>query len=87
MLNIVDAQWKDHLLLYHLKEVSGCADTAEGPVSNTNASLFYLFQAMLDRIDTRRFDTCSTFQVQVRRTGRAQLLEPPARQRRGRSPY
>jgi preprotein translocase subunit SecA len=53
MLNIVDSQWKDHLLvLDHLKEGIGLRGYAQrDPLVEYKRESFDLFQAMLDRID------------------------------------
>jgi preprotein translocase subunit SecA len=53
MLNIVDAQWKDHLLvLDHLKEGIGLRGYAQrDPLVEYKKEAFGLFEAMLDRID------------------------------------
>lgn len=86
MLNIVDAQWKDHLLaLDHLKEGIGLRGYGQkDPLVEYKRESFYLFEAMLDRIyaDTTRY--LFNFQVQVAPTIEQQLLERRRRQRRGR---
>jgi preprotein translocase subunit SecA len=62
MLNIIDAQWKDHLLsLDHLKQGIGLVGYGQkDPLVEYKKQSFDLFQEMLDRIDTTRFDRCST---------------------------
>jgi preprotein translocase subunit SecA len=53
-LNIVDAQWKDHLLaLDHLKEGIGLRGYGQkDPLVEYKKESFSLFEAMLDRIDS-----------------------------------
>ena len=86
MLNIVDAQWKDHLLaLDHLKEGIGLRGYGQkDPLVEYKRESFYLFQAMLDRIDTETIRYLYNFQVQVAAPVEQQLLERRRRQRRGR---
>jgi preprotein translocase subunit SecA len=54
MLNIIDAQWKDHLLgIDHLKQGIGLVGYGQkDPLVEYKKESFELFQAMLDRIDT-----------------------------------
>ncbi len=86
MLNIVDAQWKDHLLaLDHLKEGIGLRGYGQkDPLVEYKRESFYLFNAMLDRIDNDTIRYLFNFQVQVSDTVEHQLLERRRRQRRGR---
>jgi len=86
MLNIVDSQWKDHLLaLDHLKEGIGLRGYGQkDPLVEYKRESFYLFNAMLDRIDTDTVRYLFNFQVQVSDTVEHQLLERRRRQRRGR---
>jgi preprotein translocase subunit SecA len=86
MLNIVDAQWKDHLLaLDHLKEGIGLRGYGQkDPLVEYKRESFYLFQSMLDRIDTETIRYLFNFQVQVTTPVEEQLLERRRRQRRGR---
>src|SRR5258706_2041753 len=86
MLNIVDAQWKDHLLaLDHLKEGIGLRGYGQkDPLVEYKRESFYLFQAMLDRIDTETIRYLFNFQEQVTAPVEEQLLERRRRQRRGR---
>jgi preprotein translocase subunit SecA len=86
MLNIVDAQWKDHLLaLDHLKEGIGLRGYGQkDPLVEYKRESFYLFQNMLDRIDTETIRYLFNFQVQVTAPVEQQLLERRRRQRRGR---
>ncbi|HEX8472663.1 MAG TPA: preprotein translocase subunit SecA [Pyrinomonadaceae bacterium] len=65
MLNIIDAQWKDHLLaIDHLKQGIGLVGYGQkDPLVEYKKESFDLFQAMLDRIDT--FTIRSLFNLQV----------------------
>jgi preprotein translocase subunit SecA len=65
MLNIIDAQWKDHLLaLDHLKQGIGLVGYGQkDPLVEYKKESFDLFQAMLDRIDT--FTIRALFNLQV----------------------
>ena len=65
MLNIIDAQWKDHLLaLDHLKQGIGLVGYGQkDPLVEYKKESFDLFQAMLDRIDTNTIR--SLFHLQV----------------------
>ncbi|HKQ04471.1 MAG TPA: preprotein translocase subunit SecA [Blastocatellia bacterium] len=86
MLNIVDAQWKDHLLaLDHLKEGIHLRGYGQkDPLVEYKRESFGLFQAMLNRIDTETVRYLFNFQVQVTAPVEQQLLERRRRQRRGR---
>jgi preprotein translocase subunit SecA len=86
MLNIVDTQWKDHLLaLDHLKEGIHLRGYAQkDPLVEYKRESFGLFQAMLERIDTDTVRYLFNFQVQVSAPVEQQLLERRRRQRRGR---
>jgi preprotein translocase subunit SecA len=86
MLNIVDAQWKDHLLaLDHLKEGIHLRGYGQkDPLVEYKRESFGLFQAMLSRIDTDTVRYLFNFQVQVTAPVEQQLLERRRRQRRGR---
>ena len=86
MLNIVDAQWKDHLLaLDHLKEGIGLRGYGQkDPLVEYKRESYYMFDAMLDRIDTETIRYLCNFQVQVTAPVEQQLLERRRRQRRGR---
>jgi preprotein translocase subunit SecA len=86
MLNIVDSQWKDHLLaLDHLKEGIHLRGYAQkDPLVEYKRESFGLFQAMLDRIDTDTVRYLFNFQIQVTAPVEQQLLERRRRQRRGR---
>src|SRR5882762_1543480 len=65
MLNIIDAQWKDHLLaLDHLKQGIGLVGYGQkDPLVEYKKESFDMFQAMLDRIDT--FTIRSLFNLRV----------------------
>jgi preprotein translocase subunit SecA len=86
MLNIVDSQWKDHLLaLDHLKEgINLRAYAQKDPVVEYKRESFHLFEAMLDRLNTDTVRYLFNFQVQVTDSVEQQLLERRRRQRRGR---
>jgi preprotein translocase subunit SecA len=86
MLNIVDSQWKDHLLaLDHLKEGIGLQGYAQkDPLVEYKKQSFHLFEAMRERIDTESIRYLFNFQVQVTDSVEQQLLERRRRQRRGR---
>jgi preprotein translocase subunit SecA len=86
MLNIVDAQWKDHLLaLDHLKEGIGLRGYGQkDPLVEYKRESYYQFEAMLDRIDTETVRYLFNFQVQITAPIEQQLLERRRRQRRGR---
>ncbi|HEX8853903.1 MAG TPA: SEC-C metal-binding domain-containing protein, partial [Pyrinomonadaceae bacterium] len=82
MLNIIDAQWKDHLLaIDHLKQGIGLVGYGQkDPLVEYKKESFDLFQSMLDRIDT--FTVRTLFNLQV------VAEQPPAQlqQRRQRRP-
>jgi preprotein translocase subunit SecA len=65
MLNIIDAQWKDHLLaLDHLKQGIGLVGYGQkDPLVEYKKESFDLFQAMLDRIDTTTIRALFNLQV------------------------
>ncbi|MEW6126406.1 MAG: preprotein translocase subunit SecA [Acidobacteriota bacterium] len=86
MLNIVDAQWKDHLLaLDHLKEGIGLRGYGQkDPLVEYKRDSFALFQDMLYRINNESVRYLFNFQVQVTESVEQQLLERRRRQRRGR---
>jgi preprotein translocase subunit SecA len=79
MLNIIDAQWKDHLLaLDHLKQGIGLVGYGQkDPLVEYKKESFDMFQAMLDRIDT--FTIRSLFNLQIVEEQPPETL----RQRRG----
>jgi preprotein translocase subunit SecA len=65
MLNIIDAQWKDHLLsIDHLKQGIGLVGYGQkDPLVEYKKQSFDLFQAMLDRIDTNTIRSLFNLQV------------------------
>jgi preprotein translocase subunit SecA len=65
MLNIIDAQWKDHLLaIDHLKQGIGLVGYGQkDPLVEYKKESFDLFQAMLDRIDTNTIRALFNLQV------------------------
>src|SRR5437870_3601741 len=65
MLNIIDAQWKDHLLaLDHLKQGIGLVGYGQkDPLVEYKKESFDLFQAMLDRIDTTTIRSLFNLQI------------------------
>ncbi|MEJ7577809.1 MAG: preprotein translocase subunit SecA [Pyrinomonadaceae bacterium] len=86
MLNIIDAQWKDHLLaLDHLKQGIGLVGYGQkDPLVEYKKESFDLFQAMLDRIDT--FTIRSLFNLQVVTEQAPDALEQQQQRRRSRRP-
>jgi preprotein translocase subunit SecA len=86
MLNIVDAQWKDHLLaLDHLKEGIGLRGYGQkDPLVEYKREAFPLFDDMLARIDTETIRYLFNLQLQTTAPVEQQLLERRRRQRRGR---
>ncbi|MEO8436499.1 MAG: preprotein translocase subunit SecA, partial [Pyrinomonadaceae bacterium] len=65
MLNIIDAQWKDHLLaIDHLKQGIGLVGYGQkDPLVEYKKESFDMFQAMLDRIDTTTIRSLFNLQV------------------------
>jgi preprotein translocase subunit SecA len=65
MLNIIDAQWKDHLLsLDHLKQGIGLVGYGlKDPLVEYKKQSFDLFQEMLDRIDTTTIRSLFNLQI------------------------
>jgi preprotein translocase subunit SecA len=65
MLNIIDAQWKDHLLsIDHLKQGIGLVGYGQkDPLVEYKKQSFDLFQEMLDRIDTHTVRSLFNLQV------------------------
>ncbi len=65
MLNIIDAQWKDHLLsLDHLKQGIGLVGYGQkDPLVEYKKQSFDMFQQMLDRIDTSTIRSLFNLQV------------------------
>ncbi|MGE0102067.1 MAG: preprotein translocase subunit SecA [Blastocatellales bacterium] len=81
-LNIVDVQWKDHLLaIDHLKEWIGQVGFAQkDPLVEYKKQSFDLFEQMLDRIDTETVRALFHLQVTVEEPPEQRLAR---RQRRG----
>ncbi|MBC7909654.1 MAG: SEC-C domain-containing protein, partial [Pyrinomonadaceae bacterium] len=65
MLNIIDAQWKDHLLsIDHLKQGIGLVGYGQkDPLVEYKKQSFDMFQEMLDRIDTNTIRSLFNLQV------------------------
>jgi len=65
MLNIIDAQWKDHLLsLDHVKQGIGLVGYGQkDPLVEYKKQSFVLFEEMLDRIDTTTIRSLFNLQV------------------------
>ena len=95
LLDIVDAQWKDHLLtLDHLKEGIGLRGYGQkDPLVEFKSEAFTLFEDMMDRIDTEavrflflvrpgRPGQARPAARRNRRTGRAQMRGRTARRQR-----
>ncbi|MGI8917185.1 MAG: preprotein translocase subunit SecA [Pyrinomonadaceae bacterium] len=80
MLNIIDAQWKDHLLsLDHLKQGIGLVGYGQkDPLVEYKKQSFDMFQEMLDRIDTTTIRSLFNLQIVSE--------EPPEALRQRRSP-
>ncbi len=80
MLNIIDAQWKDHLLsLDHLKQGIGLVGYGQkDPLVEYKKQSFDMFQEMLDRIDTVTIRSLFNLQVVTE--------EPPEALRQRRPP-
>jgi preprotein translocase subunit SecA len=81
MLNIVDAQWKDHLLaLDHLKEGIGLRGYGQkDPLVEYKKESFSLFEAMLDRIDVETVRSLYLLQVSVEEPPEQRLQRRPRR--------
>ena len=83
MLDIIDAQWKDHLLaIDHLKQGIGLVGYGQkDPLVEYKKESFDMFQAMLDRIDTSTIRRLFNLQIVAPEQAAAQL-----QQRRRRRP-
>ena len=82
MLNIIDAQWKDHLLsIDHLKQGIGLVGYGQkDPLVEYKKQSFDLFQAMLDRIDQSTIRSLFNLQVVTEQPPeRLQQRRPPRR--------
>lgn len=84
MLNIIDSQWKDHLLsIDHLKQGIGLVGYGQkDPLVEYKKQSFELFQDMLDRIDTNTCKALFNLEIVVRdEQAEMERLERLARQR------
>ncbi len=81
MLNIIDAQWKDHLLsLDHLKQGIGLVGYGQkDPLVEYKKQSFDMFQEMLDRIDTATIRSLFNLQVVAEQPPEALRQRRPAR--------
>jgi preprotein translocase subunit SecA len=81
MLNIIDAQWKDHLLsLDHLKQGIGLVGYGQkDPLVEYKKQSFDMFQEMLDRIDTSTIRSLFNLQVVAEQPPEALRQRRPAR--------
>jgi preprotein translocase subunit SecA len=68
MLNIIDSQWKDHLLsIDHLKQGIGLVGYGQkDPLVEYKKQSFNMFQDMLDRIDTNTVKALFNLEVVVK---------------------
>ena len=84
MLNIIDTQWKDHLLsIDHLKQGIGLVGYGQkDPLVEYKKQSFEMFQDMLDRIDTNTTKALFNLEIVVRdEQEERDRLERLARQR------
>jgi preprotein translocase subunit SecA len=81
MLNIIDAQWKDHLLaIDHLKQGIGLVGYGQkDPLVEYKKESFDMFQTMLDRIDTNTVRTLFNLQVVTEQPPEQLQRRPPRR--------
>ena len=82
MLNIIDAQWKDHLLsIDHLKQGIGLVGYGQkDPLVEYKKQSFDLFQEMLDRIDQNTIRSLFNLQVVTEQAPeQLQQRRPPRR--------
>ncbi|MDX2034446.1 MAG: preprotein translocase subunit SecA [Blastocatellia bacterium] len=81
MLNIVDVQWKDHLLaIDHLKEWIGQVGMAQkDPLVEYKKQSFEMFEQMLDRIDVETVRALYHLQVTVEEPPEQRLQRRPRR--------
>jgi preprotein translocase subunit SecA len=86
MLQIIDQQWKDHLLtIDHLRQGIGLVGYGQkDPLVEYKKQSFQLFQAMLDRIDTLTIRTLFNLQIVVEQTSEEIERQQRARRRGGR---
>ncbi|HZH33471.1 MAG TPA: preprotein translocase subunit SecA [Pyrinomonadaceae bacterium] len=85
MLEIIDSQWKDHLLsIDHLKQGIGLVGYGQkDPVVEYKKQSFDMFQAMLDRIDTMTIR--ALFHLQIVTQQEAEEIEAERMRRRERA--
>ena len=85
MLEIIDNQWKDHLLsIDHLKQGIGLVGYGQkDPVVEYKKESFDMFQAMLDRIDT--LSVRALFHLQIVTQQEAEDVEAERQRRRERA--
>ena len=90
MLEIIDAQWKDHLLsIDHLRQGIGLVGYGQkDPLVEYKKQSFDMFQAMLDRIDTNTIKQLfhiqfMTDQQREEMERQQQIIEQRRRRRRG----
>ncbi|MDZ4800925.1 MAG: preprotein translocase subunit SecA [Bryobacteraceae bacterium] len=78
MLNVIDNQWKDHLLsMDHLKEGIGLRGYGQkDPLVEYKKESFTLFQVMMDRIEDETIKFLYFMNVQVEHTGPRGSLVP-----------
>ncbi|HEX8709698.1 MAG TPA: preprotein translocase subunit SecA [Pyrinomonadaceae bacterium] len=83
MLNIIDAQWKDHLLsIDHLKQGIGLVGYGQkDPLVEYKKQSFDLFQEMLDRIDQTTIRSLFNLQVVSEQAAPEQLQQRRAPRR------
>jgi preprotein translocase subunit SecA len=84
MLNIIDSQWKDHLLsIDHVKQGIGLVGYGQkDPLVEYKKQSFEMFQDMLDRIDTNTTKALFNLEIVVKdEQEEMQRLERLARQR------
>jgi preprotein translocase subunit SecA len=81
MLNIVDVQWKDHLLaIDHMKEwINQVGYAQKDPLVEYKKQSFSLFEEMLDRIDTETVRALYHLQVTVEEPPERKLQRRPRR--------
>ena len=81
MLNVIDNQWKDHLLsMDHLKEGIGLRGYGQkDPLVEYKKESFKLFQAMMDRIEDETIRFLFFMQPYEEHAGRSACLIPRSR--------
>ncbi len=78
MLNVIDNQWKDHLLsMDHLKEGIGLRGYGQkDPLVEYKKESFQLFQDMMDRIEDETIKFLYFMNVQIEHTGPRSTMVP-----------